>query len=71
MNAKTTGNKEQRIQRLRLELLLISGAILFPAMWWTLHIGQDANNLDHRLYHVTENLEGIHKNIEKMEAALK
>jgi hypothetical protein len=57
--------------RIEQALILFSLAILCVAIIWTWRIGKEANNINHRLHHMTEDLEGLRADVEKMEAQLR
>ena len=48
--------------------MVFSLVVVYIAMGFSWKIGMQANGISHELYHVTENLEGIHGNIARMEA---
>lgn len=56
-------------QRFRIGAMLFSLSILFIAMGITLRIGRVANEYDHQLYHMTEDLEGLQQNVHAMEVS--
>lgn len=49
--------------------LLISLAILGGCMWATWQIGLQANDVSHRLYHLTENNTGMRHHLARIGAA--
>lgn len=59
---------EKTVQKLQLEVILLSLVLLAGAMLWTLQIGAAANKLDHELDHVGDDLKGLRQNIQKLEA---
>lgn len=60
--------QEKTIQRLQIQIILLSLFLLAGAAAWTWQIGQSANDLDHRLYHVSEDLKGLRENVRQLEA---
>jgi hypothetical protein len=62
-----TDAKDRIIQKLQIEILLLSLVFLAGGMLWTWQIGQTANNLEHRLHHTSEDLQGLRKNVQKLE----
>jgi len=59
---------EKTIQKLQIEVILLSFVILIGGMLWTWQIGMAANVLDHRLDHATEDLNRMQQNVRQMEA---
>lgn len=64
-------DRADTLDRITLELILLSFGLLVLAMVWTWQIGLEANNIEHRLFHVTENTNVIVTDIQKLEARLK
>jgi hypothetical protein len=58
-------------ERVQLRLILISFIILAIAAVWTYRIGMQANAADHELSHLTEDNEGLSKNVELLEKEAK
>jgi hypothetical protein len=56
------------IQKLQIELILVSLILLVGAMAWTWQIGMASNRLDHELDHAGEDLKGLRQSIERLEA---
>ena len=63
-----TNAVEKTIQKLQIEVILLSLVLLAGAMLWTLQIGTAANKLDHALDHAGDDLKGLRQNIQKLEA---
>lgn len=59
---------EKTIQKLQIEVILLSMALLAGAMIWTLQIGMAANKLDHELDHSGDALKDLRQNIQRLEA---
>jgi hypothetical protein len=66
--AQPEGDQGARIPRVRYGLMVFSLVVVYIMMGFTWKIGMQANDIDHELYHVTENIEGIQSNIARMEA---
>ena len=60
-----------RVERVCSEMLLICMGLLMIAMAFSWRLGTQANQIDHQLYHLSENVKGIHKTIARMEAELR
>lgn len=60
--------QERAIQKLRIEVILLSLVLLSGAMAWTWQIGMAANTLDHRLGHATDDLKEIRQTLARQEA---
>ena len=58
--------RRDSLRRINLEAMLLSLVIIACGMTLTWRIGKQANELDHRLYHITENLEGVQTNIQRL-----
>jgi hypothetical protein len=56
------------IQKLEIEVIMLSLVLLVGAMLWTWQIGMTANGLDHRLGHASEDLIELRQNIKQLEA---
>ena len=59
---------EKTIQKLQIEVILLSLVLLAGAMLWTWQIGMAANKLNHQLDHAGDDLKGLRQNIQKLEA---
>ena len=59
---------EKTVQKLQIEVILLSLVLLAGAMLWTLQIGMAANKLDHELDHAGDDLKGLRQNIHRLEA---
>lgn len=62
---------EKEEERIHLELIAISFVIIVFAAIWTYRMGLEANAIDHQLFHVAENVDGLRKNVEMMEKEAK
>jgi hypothetical protein len=58
-------------ERVQVRLIVVSLIILVIAGLWTYRIGMQANAADHELSHLTEDIEGLNKNVEKLEKEAK
>jgi hypothetical protein len=56
------------IQKLQIEVILLSLVLLAGAMTWTWQIGMAANMLDHRLEHATDDVKELKQTIQRLEA---
>ena len=59
---------EKTVQKLQIEVILLSLVLLTGAMLWTWQIGMTANMLDHELDHADANMKELKQNIQKLEA---
>ena len=55
------------IQKLQIEVILLSLVLVVGAMMWTWQIGMSANGLDHRLDHSSEDLRDLKHSISMLE----
>ena len=63
-----TDTREKFIAKLQVEVILLSLALVAGAAAWTWQIGMAANALDHRAGHAAEDIMGLRRDIERMEA---
>ncbi len=63
-----TESLEKTVQKLQMEVILLSLVLLTGAMLWTWQIGMAANKLDHELDHAGSNVKELQMNIQKLEA---
>ncbi|HLJ55473.1 MAG TPA: hypothetical protein VKT77_10580 [Chthonomonadaceae bacterium] len=59
---------EKTIQKLQIEVILLSMALLAGAMIWTMQIGMAANKIDHELDHAGDALKELRLSVQKLEA---
>ena len=59
---------EKTIQKLQIEVMLLSLVVVAGGMLWAYQIGMAANRLDHELGHAGDDLKEMRLNIQKLEA---
>jgi hypothetical protein len=58
--------REKLLNKLATEIMALSVLLILVGTIWSWRVGLSANEVDHRLYHASENLIGLRHNVARM-----